>query len=285
MRIFFVSIVLIFTLLYQAWGQHFLVKTKDNDKSFLIKTKDDHIEPIEGNEANEDWPLPIWLKKRCWGIPCNDLTEGRWMWGKCSGKKLQKNVWDEESWEKCVKDCRHITNSTGCAYTFEENKCTAYRGRIIRRKKKENTMCIIFPEKNIETSWEKDFEETLEKAKEKFKFIWQTDDPAYWCKVRSEDIWVFWCRRWKKNMNKWTNSKKWKKHKRLLKEWEKKSLKKWEKKSCTIGKKSGMEQKRRNEAEKFCEERIDEKREICEKQSSSSTRMGPDITCNIVPDS
>ena len=66
MKIFFVSIVATATLLCQAWGQHLLVKTKDDNKTFLIKTRDDHDKPIlkdledhaTGNENDEEHPLP-----------------------------------------------------------------------------------------------------------------------------------------------------------------------------------------------------------------------------------
>ena len=65
MRIFFVSIVLIVMLMCQAWGQHFLVKTKDDNKTFLIKTGDDHDEPmltdLEDNEAQEE-ERSVWVK-------------------------------------------------------------------------------------------------------------------------------------------------------------------------------------------------------------------------------
>jgi len=270
MRIFFVSFVLIFTLLYQAWGQHFLVKTKDNDKNYLIRTKYDHIEPIEGNEANKaEEKRPYWLVNGCRGKECS-FRKGMWMWGDCTGLRkdahpdfenpLRYIDWDEKSWKKCGKDCRHIKDSTGCAYSFDEKKCTAYIGRIIRTENKWNTMCIVFPEKIMKTTWKKDFVRTLENAKEKFNFIWKTDDPAYWCKVRSEEIWVFWCpRKWKKKSTKWKN------------------------KSCTIGKKNGIKnKKRRNEVKNFCKQRIEEKRESCDNPHS---RFDIDITCDVVPDS
>jgi len=254
MRIFFVSFVLIFTLLYQAWGQHFLVKTKDNDKSFLIKTKDDHIEPIEGNEANkaEEELKPYWLKNKCEGIICG-YREGRWMRRGCIGEKIK--TWIINSWNKCLKVCRRTTKSTGCAYHFPQKKCRVFKGEIktknitkkMTKMKKYSTMCIVFPEKIIETDLDKLFPKTLEKAAKKFDFIWGTDNPGYWCYERSAEIWDLWCRNYRKICKKI--------HKKYVPELK--------------------------YVPEFCEKKRQEKGISCRKQEKSSTKMSISISCDL----
>jgi len=262
MRIFFVSFVLIFTLLYQAWGQHFLVKTKDNDKSFLIRTKDDHIEPIEGNEANEaeKEERPFWLETKCWGKPC-PYHEGMWMRGPCRGEEEMIEEWsDLESWNKCLKKCRKTTDSTGCAYSFKHEKCRAFKGRIKtmkiskeRLEKEYNTMCIVFPGKIKWTSLENSFENTLIKAAKEFDFIWWTDNPLYWCLERGKEIRDLWCR---DILERGLFS--------LL---------------CT---KDGIKKRKEKKyTTDFCEKKHAEKRESCRQQRKSSTKMMVDIRCDL----
>jgi len=234
------------------------VKTKDNDKSFLIRTKDDHIEPIEGNEANEaeKEERPFWLETKCWGKPC-PYHEGMWMRGPCRGEEEMIKEWsDLESWNKCLKKCRKTTDSTGCAYSFKHEKCRAFKGRIKtmkiskeRLEKEYNTMCIVFPGKIKWTSLENSFENTLIKAAKEFDFIWWTDNPLYWCNERGKEIWDLWCRD------------------------------KPEDELCTnYGIKNRIYQKY---IEKFCKKKRAEKKKSCRKQRKSSTMMMVDIRCDL----
>ena len=50
----------------------------------------------------------------------------------------------------------------------------------------------------------RNFKTTLEKAKKGglFEFLFETDDPEYWCSVRSEEIWILRCSKQQKKKKK-----------------------------------------------------------------------------------